>query len=157
MLQLETLSQWLADTKLNDFIISNSYVWPSLESLHFIGLSLLFGAMLLVDLSALGLMGNVAYQGLKKFVGVAVIGFSINLLTGVGFVIGDPSRYFANPAFALKMLCVGLALFNACYFANKVKKLATEVLPVSLKISAGLSLCLWLAVMVLGRFMPYVE
>lgn len=157
MLGLEALIAWLGSSALNQYIVSHSYVWPTLESLHFIGLSLLFGAMLVIDLSVLGLAGKVSFTSLKKFVLVSVVGFMINLITGIGFIFGDPSRYFSNPSFVLKMLCVWLALLNAWYFSAKVRSLSSQGFPLSLKMSAGASLALWCLVLILGRFIPYVE
>ena len=176
---IQSIVQWMSDSALNHYIVAHSYVWPTLESLHFIGLCLLFGSLLLIDLRVLGVAQTVPYRAVEKFIIVSIIGFAINLTTGVAFLFGDPERYFVNPSFQLKILCIILALLNALYFSLRMKKyheplssdqeesekvlpvdttLSIEMkLPVDIKLTAGLSLALWVAVIILGRFIPYVE
>lgn len=172
-MQIQSIVQWMSESALNHYIVTHSYVWPTLESLHFIGLCLLFGSLLLIDLRVLGVAKMVRFEAVERFLLVSVTGFVINLTTGVTFLFGDPSRYFVNPSFQLKMLCIVLALLNALYFSLRMKKhsesLSTKqgegemalsidmVMPIDMKLAAGLSLALWVAVIVFGRLIPYVE
>ncbi|MGJ8647025.1 MAG: hypothetical protein ACSHXJ_09020 [Marinomonas colpomeniae] len=172
-MQIQFIVQWMSESALNHYIVTHSYVWPTLESLHFIGLCLLFGSLLLIDLRALGVAKTVPFEAVEKFLLVSITGFMINLTTGIAFLFGDPSRYFVNPSFQLKMLCIILALLNALYFSLQMKKhnesfsieqeeSETElpvgiILPINMKWAAGLSLALWVAVIVFGRLIPYVE
>jgi len=172
-MQIQSIVQWMSESALNQYIVTHSYVWPTLESLHFIGLCLLFGSLLLIDLRALGVAKTVPFEAVENFLLVSITGFVINLTTGVAFLFGDPTRYFVNPSFQLKMLCIVLALLNALYFSWRMKKHrrffaieqeesetevpAGKVLPVDMKWAAGLSLALWVAVIVFGRLIPYVE
>ena len=48
---MNEIIDWLTATPLNSFITNNSWVWPTLESIHFLGLCLLFGSLLIIDLS----------------------------------------------------------------------------------------------------------
>lgn len=166
-MQVHSIVQWMSESEFNHYIVTHSYVWPTLESLHFIGLCLLFGSLLLIDLRALGVAQTVPFSAFEKFIIVSITGFLINLTTGIAFLFGDPDRYFVNPSFQLKMLCILLALLNALYFSLRMKKHSESfspeqgesdmALPVDMKIAAGLSLVLWVAVIVFGRFIPYVE
>ncbi|RBP85815.1 hypothetical protein EBI01_01680 [Marinomonas rhizomae] len=166
-MQIQSIVQWMSESNLNHYIITHSYVWPTLESLHFIGLCLLFGSLLFIDLRALGLARMIPFPAVEPFILVSLIGFFINLATGVAFLFGDPSRYFINPSFQLKMLCIILALLNALYFSLRMKKRRNAdaieqggnevVMPLDMKLAAGVSLALWIAVIVFGRLIPYVE
>ncbi|MBD5771536.1 hypothetical protein [Marinomonas colpomeniae] len=172
-MQIQSIVQWMSESALNHYIVTHSYVWPTLESLHFIGLCLLFGSLLLIDLRALGVAKTVPFEAVEKFLLVSITGFVINLSTGIAFIFGDPDRYFVNPSFQLKILCIVLALLNALYFSLRMKKhsdsISSEqgeggmalsidmVLPIDMKLAAGLSLVLWVAVIVFGRLIPYVE
>lgn len=160
------LTQWLNTSVMHAFILEHSYVWPTLEIFHFIGLCLLFGSLLMVDLRVLGLAKKIPYQGVEPFIILTIIGFIINFVTGGLFIAGDPSRYFVNIAFQLKMLAVCLAFINALLFMTQLKAYEYEHprstlpyfdMPGRLKCLAGLSVLLWGAVLVLGRFIPYVE
>lgn len=157
-MQIQAIAEWMSDTSLNHYIVNHSYVWPTLECLHFIGLCLLFGSLLLIDLRALGVASTLPFSAVEKFILVSISGFGINLITGIAFLFGDPGRYFENPSFQLKMLCILLALLNALYFSWRMKKRSDiEKFSVDMKFAAGFSLVLWIAVIVFGRLIPYVE
>src|SRR5689334_19069811 len=80
------------------------------------GLSMLFGALLVVDLRLLGFMRSVPMRAALAFLPSAIIGFTINLLTGIEFFVNDPFMYWRNPAFRLKMFLILVGGFNALIF-----------------------------------------
>jgi hypothetical protein len=87
---------------------------------------------------------------------VAIVGFVLNLLTGIMFFCFDPERFGGNPAFQVKMLLVLVAGLNALWFTfaehGKVSHLVAGArLPLVVRISASLSLLLWFGVIVAGR------
>lgn len=156
--------QWMISSSLNHFINSYSWIWPALESLHFIGLCMLVGSLLVVDLKIIGFNKGTFFGSIKNFIFVTLIGFTINLITGIAFLFGDPNRYFFNPSFQLKMLLIFLAIVNALYLSFRMHKIKlvgqmyqSTSTPIDIKIVAGFSLILWACVIVLGRFIPYVE
>ncbi|MHC6647349.1 DUF6644 family protein [Alteromonas sp. HB246098] len=159
---LSTVIDTLKSSQLNHFVLDNAVVFPILEMAHFLGLSMLFGALLVVDLRLVGVAKKVPLNNVELFLRFALIGFAINLISGVLFVFGDPGRYLVNLAFGLKMLAIGLAGVNTIYFVKRVKPQLhkTHQPPTRGKeaaVVAWLSLALWLSVIVLGRFIPYVE
>ncbi|ASJ72619.1 hypothetical protein [Granulosicoccus antarcticus] len=160
---METIIELLSNSALNQFITSHSWVWPTLEMFHFLGLCLLLGSLLIVDLSVIGFAPNISLRLVDKFIIATLIGFAINLITGALFVVGDPGRYFINIAFRIKILFIIIAGLNALYFTFKVRpKIQAGAnnfsdLSLNAKLSTGLSLCLWTSIIVLGRFIPYVE
>lgn len=173
-MQLQTLANWMSDSTLNHYISVYSWIWPALESLHFIGLCLLFGSLLVIDLRIIGFASHASLKAIEKFIVITLVGFGINLVTGVLFLFGDPSRYFVNPAFQIKILLILLAIMNALYFPYRMRHHRTHIanirmkknhieqshntpLPLDLKCVAGLSLLLWIGVIILGRLIPYVE
>ena len=90
------------------------------------------------------------------------LGFLINLATGIVFFSADPLMYWPNPAFKLKMFLILLAGLNALAFTllgrRYVLKLRDDESAGTLaKVSASLSLCLWLCVLLLGRLLPSFE
>src|SRR5262245_47771663 len=81
-------------------------VFYAAETLHFIGLSLLLGALLLADLRLLGLWKNLKPAHVIHFVRFAAIGFVINLITGVVMFCADPYNYWNNWMFQLKVILI---------------------------------------------------
>lgn len=152
----------LSASSLNSFITSTIWVWPVMEMIHFLGLCLLFGSLLLIDLRLLGFAPSVSPLSVERFLMFSVLGFAMNLVTGVLFLIGDPGRYLVNIAFQLKMLLILLAGLNALMYplAIKPKLLAgmnSADLSTGLRCVAALSLLFWTCVIILGRMIPYVE
>lgn len=159
----ETAIALLEASSLNHWIKMHSWVWPTLEMLHFFGLCLVLGSLLIVDLSVIGFARDISLRLVDKFIIATLIGFAINLITGALFVIGDPARYFVNIAFQIKILLILLAGLNALYFTLRVRpRIAAGAhnfrdLSLDARISTGLSLTFWTCIIVLGRFIPYVE
>jgi hypothetical protein len=102
----QNLIQLLEGSTLNIWVLSTAWLWPLLEILHFVGLSLLLGAMLVIDIRMAGFVQKMHIQRTHDLLPVAGIGFLINTLTGVLFFVGDPARYAINVGFQIKMLCV---------------------------------------------------
>ena len=136
-----------------------SWLFPGAEIFHFIGLCLLIGSLLMVDVRLLGFASEVSMDAVYKFLPIAVLGFLINLFTGILFFFNDPFRYYPNIAFRIKLVLILLAGINAMYFmvtAHRHPDLTSKG-DTRLKAVAALSLLLWFSVIVCGRMIPYVE
>jgi len=134
--------------------------WPAAESAHFIGLTLLLGSIGAWDLRLLGLIGNVPAASFHRLVPFAVIGFGINAATGSLFLVTFPNQYIYNSAFHLKVLCLILAGLNVAFFYLVVfRRIRTlppgQPLPILARVSGGVSLVLWLTVIVCGRMITF--
>src|SRR5262252_6741889 len=65
------------------FVQDNSWVWPACETLHFVGLSLLFGVVLILNLRLLGIgKGMLSAAALSQLLPLGMLGFAMNLVTG---------------------------------------------------------------------------
>ena len=137
------------------------WLFPMAEILHFMGLSLLIGSLLVVDGRLLGFARNFPVAAVYRFLPLALAGFGINLVTGTMFFFSDPFRYYPNIAFRIKMLLIILAGLNALYFALTVQKHAGPAggqdPGAVIRTVSALSFLFWVGVIILGRFIPYVE
>lgn len=152
---------WMEASALGQLMRNSAWLFPMAEMLHFMGLSLLMGALLVVDFRLLGFSRNTPIDAVYQFLPLTAAGFGINLVTGILFCFSDPFRYFPNVAFRLKMLLVLLAGLNVLYFAltayGKTAQPGTDGVANRIKTVAALSLIFWTGVIILGRFIPYVE
>jgi hypothetical protein len=150
-LQSTALAHWMTDT---------SWTWPAAETLHFIGMSLLFGTIVVIDLRLLGLLRRLMpWRALHRLIPWAALGFAINLLTGVAFFVSDPSNYISNIAFRFKMLFVLLAGLNLVLYRLKVDKAIRSsaddaACSATARFVGGASLLAWTLVIFCGRFIP---
>lgn len=143
------------------FAFMNSpWGWPIAESLHFIGLSLLLGTVGVFDLRLLGMAPGVSLAALHKLVPWGVLGYSINVTTGIMFLTTAPDQYIYNPAFITKMLIMSGAGINMVVFYTTTSSAVKGTRPVAHalsrgKIIAAVSLSCWLGVIVCGRLITY--
>ena len=153
---------WIRDTSLDVAVRQSRWMFATGETLHFLGLSLLVGGILIVDLRILGFLRNISMRSALSFLPFVIIGFVINMLTGILFFAADPMMYWPNPAFKLKMSLILLAGLNALVFTLFEHRRALAIgeddqATAVMKVSAGLSLTFWLLVLLLGRLLPAFE
>lgn len=153
---------WMESTWINHFANGPQWTWPIMETLHFTGMCLLMGSLIIMDLRLLGFerraMPEAAVQTLMP---LAIAGFVINLLTGTVFVFGNPYRYAMNISFNIKVILILLAGANATYFWLKAMPALDRIgpheePPMSIKIVGLSSLLLWTGVLAAGRLIPYL-
>jgi uncharacterized membrane protein len=135
------------------------WVWPTLQTLHFMGLSLLLGVVFLVDLRVLGVMKSVSFATVHRLLPWGVLGFGLNLFTGMLYFIAAPEQYIANVTFYWKMVLVMLAGLNAIYFTlfdEPWSLQAGDDAPVKLKVIAASAVALWIGVMFCGLMLPFI-
>ena len=141
------------------FVTETPWMWPTCETLHFVGLTLLLGVVLLVDLRVLGIMKGVSFISLHRLLPLAAFGFGVNVVTGMLFFVGIPGQYVDNKAFYWKIGLVMLAGLNAVYFTILKEPWelgATEDAPLTAKIAAGSAMLLWVGVMYYGSMLPFI-
>jgi hypothetical protein len=144
---------------VGDFVANTSWMWPTCETLHFVGLSLLVGVVFVVDLRVLGLMKGVSFAYLHRLLPWAALGFGLNVVTGVLFFVGIPGQYIKNPTFFWKIGLVMLAGANALYFTLLDEPWSLgpgEDAPRTAKIAAASAMLLWVAVMYCGSMLPFL-
>ena len=140
-------------------VLDNPWVWPICEVFHFVGLCLLFGVVLLVNLRLLGFVKGVAFADVNRLLPWAMVGLGINIVTGMLFFLASPEQYTQNPAFVWKIgliLIAGATLLypTMCYQAGEGTP--DDRAPLLGKVIAAGSICLWIGVIFLGRFLPYL-
>ena len=158
---LESLAQTIEGTPLNVWILDTYWLWPLMEIIHFIGLSLLIGSLLVIDLRMAGHFRSLNPSATHKLLPWVFIGFGVNLVTGILFFWGDPMRYSINVGFQIKMLLVLLAGINALIYYWKIHPVMNDwdpdADPTTLaKAVAYTSIGTWTGVLLLGRLIPYV-
>lgn len=158
----DTILTWIENSALAQVLVDTPWAFPTLETLHFIGLILLMGSLYVMDLRLMGFAPAMPIREVLKLVPVSAFGFIINLTTGIGFFFTDPYRYYPNLAFRLKMLAILLAGLNLLWFklALNVKTLeaGSNANPgMTVRWIGGISMLLWTSVIVFGRMIPYLE
>jgi len=127
---------------------------------HILGIGLLLGSILPLDVRlargrADGALAAVAPVLLRT----ARLGLAVALLTGFWLFSVKPGAYVGNPAAWAKAALLGLALINIVFQHRDLRlvaALAGAAPPTAVRLRAGLSIGLWLGVLVSGRWIGFV-
>jgi hypothetical protein len=144
--------------RVAELMTASKWWWAFMMDLHFIGLALLIGTVGILDLRILGFAKQIPIDPLHRLVPWAMVGFGLNLVTGILAFTGMSEYYTYNWAFWLKMLAIMLLGLNIAAFYltgafESVEGLRPgEDAPPLAKFIAASSLFLWFAVITLGRY-----
>jgi len=158
---LDVFVQWLRATSASEWINSSTWIWPLCETLHFMGLSLLVGITGFFDLRLMGFFRRVTVAAVRELMPFALIGFAINVATGVVFLIGLPEQYARNPVWWYKVGFLMLAGLNALFYETRLsaKVLALDSsgeTPRAAQLVGLVSLLSWFAVLYCGRMLAFI-
>jgi len=150
---------WLNAASVRLFVVDTDWVWPAFEVAHFLGLSLSFGVVLLLNLRLLGMMKSLAFANLHRTLPWGMLGFGVNLVTGMMFFIGVPEQYTTNAPFQWKILFLVLLGINLIYLTSLDETWAVgsgEDAPFTAKVVAASTIFLWVGVVFCGGMLPFL-
>ena len=141
-----------------DAIRRSTWMFPAIEVLHLAGIALVFGPILIADLTLLGATRTPALKNaISSILAAARFGIVLAASSGALLFISDPLEFWNNAAFRLKLAAFALAIVNALlfqrYFAGQQGTIFGRLFG---KFLLGASIALWSAVLVLGRAIAYV-
>lgn len=145
---------WIAN-----FVNTTNWAWPTLETLHFMGLSMIMGVALLINLRILGVGKNISYAALHRLLPWGILGFALNVSTGFLFFVTTPDQYTTNLALHIKMVVLMIATLNIFYFTtfDETWRLAPgEDASVRAKVVTTFTVVMWVGVIYFGRMMPFI-
>jgi len=157
---LHAIEPILRTTPWGAWMRNSQWAWPVLESLHFIGMSVLIGTIGLFDLRLLGFARGVPYAALHRLIPVGIAAYTLNLLTGVCFLSGTPDQYLFNPAFRFKVTFMAVAGLNVLFFYTRVFRRLQQLPadsppPLGARLAGAVSLTMWVGVMSAGRLLTF--
>jgi hypothetical protein len=142
------------------FAIRDSFwIYPTANLTHILGLALLVGSILILDLRLLGVGRWVSVEALSRLTTpFSIIGICLILASGSILFSADAAALSQNPIFQLKMAILAAAILNALLFRILWQRRLgawTSGVPASAKLQAGLSGIAWLSVASCGRLIAY--
>ena len=114
---MSSLLTWVEQSALGHFVReSGPWTYPLINLAHIVGIAALFGSVLVIDLTLLG-VGRRAASTMSAIADaaapVARAGFLLAAASGVGLLSSNASEYVGNPFFMIKFPLIALALLNA--------------------------------------------
>jgi len=150
--------QWCENSLVGTGIRHSIWQFPTIETIHLIGLTILFGSLMVVDLRLLGVVlrqHSVAVVA-SDFMIWFWTALLISVCTGVAMFLSEATRMSYNSAFFVKIVLIVLAVtFHLTVHRKVVSSGATNSVLMG-KFTACLSLLCWLSVALAGRAIAFV-
>lgn len=150
----------LAETPIARALITSSTLYLLVNAVHILGLGMLFGAILALDILLLGLEPAVPLSAVAAYLSrVAGLGLVLAIVTGLCLFIVKPVEYAGNPAFLVKLGFIALGLGNVAvvHFGKGWKEVLSGGAPTAaLRIGATLSILIWIGAVIAGRWIGFL-
>lgn len=154
--------EWAArfeGSPLGEWMRSSALAYPTANVLHLLGLVLLVGPIILLDVRLLGVVRDLALPALSRLVTrLAVAGLLLLIATGILMFSADAGPLMKNGIMQLKLCLIAVAIANAILFRalwNERLTLWDVRPPLVGRCQALLSIVAWLCVGALGRWIAY--
>jgi hypothetical protein len=148
---------WLEATGLAEWVRASTAGYPSMIALHALGMAIMVGLSLLIDLRVLGWFAAVPLQGLQRFFRLAWIGFGINFISGSALFSAQATSYIVDWVFMTKMTLVLIGAITAGILQPAVVKAAPGAeVSGGTRAVAGFAIVVWIVAIVMGRLTAYL-
>jgi hypothetical protein len=155
-----SLVEWIGAWPGAVFLRDTGTAYLLVNAAHILGVGLLIGAILPLDLRLLGFFRRAPLGVLAPFLSrAAAVGLVLAIVTGLWLFSVKPGEYMENSAFLLKVGLLVAALANVALqhgnhrFATAVAR--GDPSPV-VRLVALCSILLWLSVLVAGRWIGFL-
>ncbi len=149
--------RWCDGSMVGEFVRSRAWIFPLIENVHILAMTVLYGSIILVDLRLMNI-------GMKKQP-VALLartlnpyvqwGIGVMLVTGSLLFASEALKAYNNSGFHFKIVMLGLALiFQYTLWPSVTRK--DTISPAVGWLTAILSLCLWFGVGAGGRAIGFI-
>lgn len=135
-------------------IKTHAWAYPALEIVHIVGIALLLGNLVLLELRVFGRGAALPVKDLARLsLSLALCGFGLAAASGLLMFASQPAELLSSRAFTLKMLLLMLAGCNAAWFHGRGSLVRLDGLARAQMLASTL---IWLAVVVCGRWIAYL-
>jgi hypothetical protein len=136
------------------WLASHPVAYPALEVLHIVGVALLLGSLVLLELRVWGIGPELPLRPLARLaLAVTLLGFGLVACSGLLLFAAHPAEMLSNRAFVIKLGLVMAAGISAAFFHARGSLARCDALA---RAQTVLSTGLWLGAITCGRWIAYV-
>lgn len=161
---VDTFIGWVVETPLSLFVQTNLWVIPTLQTLHILCIAVVIAAAAMLNLRLLGLImrDEPLTAIVRRFLPSAWIAVAVLAVSGTLLLIAEPARSILAFPFQLKMLMLAAVIVLTVVTQRHVASHAAAwdggaATAPSMRATAVVSMALWLAIIVAGRWIAYAE
>jgi hypothetical protein len=151
----------LQNSAFSAWVVGSDSIWayPMILTMHTVGLGIVVGAAVIVDLRLLGVGPGVPLDEVKRLFPIFWVGFFINLVSGVMLFVSEAADKATQPVFLLKLslIAIGVAV------TVRIRRRLFGGGGASILAASGVrtlaigSLFVWAGAIVAGRLMAYLK
>ncbi len=154
---------WLEESQLGVAITESEWLFPTIETIHVLALTLVIGSIAMLDLRLLGVSNR--DRGVMQFAEDTLpwtwSAFVVAAISGALMFVSAATTYYDNVPFRIKIVLLALAGCNMAVFHMTAYRAVhnwnfTLPTPRAARISGSLSLIFWISVVVAGRWIGFV-
>jgi len=150
----------LETSGLATWVAESLYGYPIVLGLHAIGLAIVVGLWIFIDLRLLSFLGDIRLSSLLGPMKLAWIGFAVNALSGFALFSSQATYIIYSTPFLIKIGLVVLGAILAFHIQRQAKKNVDDweasSVPASIKAAAAISLLCWMGAIIAGRLIAYL-
>ena len=159
----------LQNTAFSQWLLVSEWGYPILLTLHSLGLAMLVGTIVIIDLRVLGLARSIPLLPIKRLMTIVWTAFAVNATSGTLLFAADAVKFAHSPTFQLKLSSIVIGTVLAALMSKSVLDHSSSFeaaeaggtartrlqSPAVAKSLAALSIVIWIAAIGLGRYMAY--
>lgn len=149
--------EWCEATAIGQMVQESVWAFAAIEAVHLLGLCMLGGAVLVVDLRMLGL--GMTRQRIPELSGYArpwlLSGIGLMFVTGIPLFLSEAVKCYYTPSFWVKMSTLPFALAFTFLVRERVARADGVETSLWTRLVAITSLGLWFTVAAAGRWIGY--
>jgi len=162
---LSGLAKWLAATPLSHTIRTTGWIIPSLQTIHILGVAVVFSSAILVDLRVWRLLqrDEPLPEVARRFLPTIWPVLLILLVTGSLLIVGEPRRSLLNSTFYLKMALLAVAIMLTAGVQRSIAASPNSWdedrgrRAIAGRFAATLSILIWCGILFAGRWIAYTQ
>lgn len=154
--------EWLQATAIAIELRENEWLFPFVEGVHVLAITLVFGSISIVDLRLIGLASRERSvdQVARSVLPVTWVAFALAVVSGALLFASNAPKYAHNDFFFRKMVLIVMAGINMAVFhlilnPNTNRDASGRAVPVSDRVVGLVSMLLWIGVIACGRWIGF--
>jgi hypothetical protein len=148
--------EWCEASFIGQMIRQSLWLFPVIEAVHLLALTVIGGAVLILDLRMLGVSLRQPVNDIERDARPWLMGgLVVMIATGIALFLSESVKCYYSQAFWIKITTLPVALIFTFAVRQPIAKKATADATMRTRLVALVSLALWFTVAAAGRWIGF--
>ena len=154
--------EWLETTALGIWVGESLWGYPIMLGSHAIGLAIVVGIFVMLDLSMLRVIRGVSFNAFLSLFRLAWMGLIVNAISGSALFTSQATTFIESAPFLIKISAVISGVIIGIFIQRRLRSRAADLdnadtnIDSSATALAALSLVCWIGAIFAGRLIAYL-